>query len=249
MKSVNCQYCLLVNAVGRSASSGQLIKSTDDCGQLGILESCHLQIGQNFFSFKGVWTIFFFKYLVNYKRDSEKITKWVIFSSETTDMLFHNGVITYSQPKNIKTACINFYFETLNCILMLVFQDLLALSWSVIAVLCHVCFIIPLHFDLTALLSSPPTPVYLPPSLCGISCSCSSSFPGCVSTCRLPSLDLAPSTASSPATASRSTPPASWRGSSSPSGSLCNAGGTRRRGVGPPRGPRWASASRPAVHA
>lgn len=61
-------------------------------------------------------------------------------------MLSHTGSIAYSQPKNIKTACINYYFETLNCILMLVFRDVLALSWSVVAVLCHVCFIILLHF-------------------------------------------------------------------------------------------------------
>lgn len=53
--------------------------------------------------------------------------------------------------------------------------------------------------------------------------------------------------ASSPATASRSTPPESWRGSSSLSGSPCSAGGPQRCAGAPPSALRQVEASRPAV--
>lgn len=74
--------------------------------------------------------------------------------------------------------------------------------------------------SLTALLSSPPSFfLSLLPYPCDVSCSCSSSFPGCVSISLLNSV-LAPLMVSSPATVSHSTPPESQRESSSLSGSL-----------------------------
>lgn len=95
-----------------------------------------------------------------------------------------------------------------------------------------------------AVLTSLPCFSTLPPFLYGVSCFCSSSFLGYVSICHLLGLSLVPLAASSPATVNHSTPPESWRKSSSPSGSLYNVDETLYRGVAP----RLAWTSHPVAH-
>lgn len=143
---------------------------------------------------------------------------------------------------------LNFFVKTIFldlCSEMLIFNAQSELTYSVIAYFLlnypaseyrQIIFVFNTPF--TALLSSPtcldcPT---LPLSPFGVSCFCSSLFPEYVSTFPLLSLVLAPWMASSPATVNHSTPPESWRESSSLSDSLCNADGTRHCGVAPPRG-------------
>lgn len=93
------------------------------------------------------------------------------------------------------------------------------------------CFYHTPHcFTVLTTLSCYSTP---PPFLYGVSCFCSSSFPGYVSICHLLGLSLVALAASFPATVNHSTPPESWRESSSPSGSPYNVGETLHRGVAP----------------
>lgn len=201
-----------------------------------FLSTCYLQTGQN----KTLW-----RTLNNFPL--EFISKFKFFS-ETTVILLHTTAhrcMTYSHTNLTLNFLVKFILY--NSWLVYLNVNLSCPFMSFFSGQCRICLIMqPVNIDrlyfcttpLTALLSSPTSLVCptLPSSLCGVSCFCSSLFPGYVSIFHLLSPVLAPLTASSPATVNHSTPPASWRESSSLSGSLCNGDGTRHRGVAPPRG-------------